>query len=123
MYLLLYYFQVPGSYKLILDNFAILITNEIAAIVLDDSAENTTIRTIKKISMGDFEKHEEMKTGIYLDKALQQQLHNESISLIFTFFLKDALFNDELTNFSTITGNVVGIAFSNTTIEPKGSFW
>lgn len=73
--------------------------------------------------MNDFEKNIEMLTGIYLGGDLQQQLREQSISLIFTFFFKDGLFNDESVNCSRISGNVVGMTLSNNSGEPNGSFW
>lgn len=106
-----------------MSNFALLITIEIAAVVLEDSTTSTAIRPIKKISMNDFENNEEMLAGIYLDDGLQKQLREESIPIILTFFLNNSLFNDESTNYSRISRNVVGMVLSNNTVEPKGSFW
>lgn len=72
--------------------------------------------------MRDFEKHEEMMSGIYLDETLQHQLVDESTKLILTFFFDDGLFNDEFTNYSSIAGNIVGLTLSKD-IRPLGSFW
>lgn len=73
--------------------------------------------------MEDFENHEEMITGIYLDENLQKQLRLNLAKLIVTFFFKDDLFNDELSNFSRIPGNIVGIALTDNNVQPEGSFW
>lgn len=116
------YFYFADYYKITLENFAVLITNEVAAVVLEE-ANKHILRTIKEISMKDFEKEKGMATGIYLDETLQEQLKQNSTKLILTFFLKNVLFNDPLTNISSIAGNVVGIILSNATIKPQGSFW
>lgn len=73
--------------------------------------------------MQDFEKHEEMKTGIYLDGTMQRQLKEQSTKLMITFFFKDNLFSDSLRNYSQIFGNIVGITLSNPNATVEGSFW
>lgn len=91
--------------------------------MLGEATENPRIRTIEDIAMTDFEKKEEMQTGIYLNDALQEQIKDGSTKLILTFFFKNNLFYDEAINASKISGNIVGVIFSNDTFASNGSFW
>lgn len=116
-------FSADFEHRLI--NFALIIVQDITAVVVENCEVSCTFRKITDdLTLSEFEfLNQGIDTGLYLGNDIRKKLIELSSHLMFTVFYKSSLFNGVPRKFHRTVGNIIGVKILENEDNLHNMFW